>query len=115
MHEEIVGTAVARVFDLAAIFEFIMDGFDERALYQALLALPLMPRDIFCPLGTPSRYELTFSRHGTVLFLAAIGLAGCQSVLFGDGRVHTTLGLSTFRPQLADTLGVPESELYQSH
>jgi hypothetical protein len=57
---------------------------------------------------------LTFSHAAMAQFLAYASLAGCQSVLFGDGHVHSTLGQTPFWPQLAETLGVPESTLYQS-
>lgn len=44
MHEEIVGTTVARVLDLTHILELIMDGFDERTLApQQLIGKVLEP------------------------------------------------------------------------
>jgi hypothetical protein len=92
----------------------VTDAARVRALYQVLLALPLMPRDIFCPLGTPIGYELTFSHAGTAQFLAYVSLDGCAGAAFGDGHLHTTLNSPTFWSQLATTLDVPESEVYQN-
>lgn len=86
--------------------------------YNALWALPYMaPGNYACPDDRGVRYHLTFQRGAEIVLRAEASPDGCQYVSleragpFFRDDVHIP-GSERFWVQLAETLGVPESDVY---
>ena len=92
----------------------VTDQAKMQRLYSALHALPAYPSGIItCPADFGVFYHLTF--YGVFRFAQAnIQAGGCQGVSF-DGTshwTHTTANSPQFWTLFAETLGVPEIELF---
>jgi hypothetical protein len=91
------------------------DATQAQDLYQATLALPVAPTGVqpgyhSCPPNWGVTYQLTFSlANGSTLTVTA-DPNGCQSVSIPGTCVRSTD--SAYWSQLAQDLGIPESEIY---
>jgi len=86
--------------------------------YNAIWALPSFPPGQYaCPADRGVRYQLTFQRGADIVLRAVASPGGCGGVALeragpffrDDGRM---IASESFWALLAETLGVPESEVY---
>jgi hypothetical protein len=93
----------------------VQDATKVQRLYNTLLALPTAPRpgSIYCPIDLGIYYALTFGRRGITVLYAAVEEGGCRYVSLSTGGLRRAYS-DTFWKVLADTVSVPESELFPS-
>lgn len=89
------------------------DAAKVQALYTTLLGLPAYtPNGKACPTDSGVQYQFTFSNGGSTTSLQAIAdPSGCQVVVI-NGRDNRTAAHSTLWTFLAESVGVPESQVY---
>lgn len=88
------------------------DAAKVQRLYDALLALPTPPTGtIHCPADFGVAYHLTFFRMGATVLQATVEGSGCRFVALSNGERRWAYS-DTFWAVFADTLDVPESELF---
>ena len=103
---------------LAPFAETVTDAGKTRKLYNALLALPAFPSGpMACPADFGVEYHLTFFRDAAVVARVIVQPEGCQWVSLTNDDTHWTRWAATspgFWRQFADTLGVPESTIFET-
>jgi hypothetical protein len=94
------------------------DAAGVQRFYNAIWALPhAQPGQYACPIEYGVRYQLTFQRGADIVLRAVASPGGCGGVdleragpfFRDDGRM---IAAESFWAQLAETLGVPESQVY---
>ena len=93
--------------------KYVNDAARAQQLYDALLALPVMPSGpYFCPADFGVAYHLTFYQGRVDVASALVKPDGCETAILPDGSSRWIATDQGFWQVFATTAGMPESDVH---